>query len=124
TERKRLLLLSPRHRHQTKTDSAVAIVRGVAAAIGRAQIVSVVAPRTAAQHPVFLFPSTQPCAAISWRSVVTIVIPILAPFPNVAVHVVQTPSVRLKTSDWRCLLSVNTLSRSAIRIVSVKVRLI
>src|SRR5216684_3637904 len=115
-------LLSPRDRNHTKAEAAGAGVRCKHVADGRAQIASVAAIRTAADHP--LVAATQPRAPVIRRSGVTIVIPILDPFVNVAMHVVQPPGVRLKTSYWRGPVSVNALARATVRMAAIKVRLV
>lgn len=43
--------LSTRNRHYTKRDVVVASVRGIPVAIRRTYVVSIVVPRTTAQHP-------------------------------------------------------------------------
>jgi hypothetical protein len=70
-----------------KTEAAVTSADIVAATVGRARIAGKAVPRPTAQHPglAFLLGAT---------------VAILHPLPNIAVHVMQAPFVRLELSDW------------------------
>src|SRR5690242_6506662 len=92
-----LRLLSLPNRNYTKTDIVVANVRGDAVAIRRTHDSSIVAPRATTQHSVQLH-TTQTGAAIGWRAMIGLVIPIFTPLPNVAMHVKEAPGIRLLLS--------------------------
>ena len=102
---KRKRLLSPHNRHNTKPDVGVTKGRGVDAATSRTQECGIDEPRPAAQYPVLLFTATQPCAPIGRRTILGLVIPILTPLPNIAMHVSQAPGIRLLSSNSVSLTS-------------------
>src|SRR5574341_1903603 len=49
-----------------------------------------------------------PCTSISWCAIIAVVINILHPFPDVALHIVQTPRIGLllanlmRLTSWVC----------------------
>jgi hypothetical protein len=59
------------------------------------------APATAPKDPVRA--ASFPCAAVSRCAVIAVVPGILHPFPDVAVHVIQAPRIRLLLTDRMCL---------------------
>src|SRR5262249_2894736 len=61
---------------------------------------------------------------INNRLVRIIADPILAPLPDVSVHVVQAPWVRRKTAYRRCLTSVYALLPLAVGEIAVVIRLV
>ena len=75
-----------------ETDAAVAEVRVEAVAVGRAAVPGEADPRPAAQQPKWP-PTYNPGSAIRRCSPVRIVPRIHTPFPDIAVHVMQTPSI-------------------------------
>ena len=63
-------------------------------AIGGAGVIAVVIPRAAAQDA-FLAGQVEPCAAVGRRALIGFGTHVRAPFPHVAVHVVEAELVRL-----------------------------
>jgi len=63
--------------HNTKPVVAEAKVRRKPAAIRGPQVCGIEEPRAATQHPVLLFATAQPCAAVSGRAIVAWMLPIL-----------------------------------------------
>src|SRR5207247_2042586 len=51
-------------------------------------------------------------------------VPIIAPLPDVAVHIVKAPGVGWKATDRRCLFTIDALLAVAIDEVAVVIRLI
>ena len=79
----------------TKAQVAAPAVRIVPAVARRTDVVSYVAPVAAPVHPERARCST---SRIGRRTARVIPVPILAPFPNIPVHVIQTPTVRLQST--------------------------
>jgi hypothetical protein len=75
-----------------ETDAAVAEVRVEAVAVGRAAVPGEADPRPAAQQPKWP-PTYNPGSAIRRCPPVRIVPRIQTPFPDIAVHVMQTPGI-------------------------------
>ncbi len=89
-------LLSPHNCDKAKANVGVSECRGVTNTVRRAQAGCNVEPITATNHPILLFITiftNQPRTPISRCTVVGTVIPVLTPLKNVAVHVVESPSV-------------------------------
>ncbi len=84
------VLLSPRNRYNTKPDKIGAVAGGVPITDGGAAVPSIVVPRPAAQRPVLTS-----CCALRIGLVATgiIAIPIRTPFPNIAMHIKQSPGI-------------------------------
>src|SRR5262249_9596028 len=66
------------------------------AARGRADDPAVVAPGPAADDPEAWVAAREPRRPVRWRAVVGLVPAILNPLPDVAVHVVKPPRIRLE----------------------------
>ncbi|GBL16520.1 hypothetical protein MTo_03844 [Microcystis aeruginosa NIES-1211] len=99
----------PSTAHHPKTvvvegDAAVVIdaVSGTAAR-------GIVAPRTAPQWRIIIIPIFCPSTAIRRRNMIIIVPSIGAPFPDIAVHIVQPKGVSyLKIAHWGCFTSISS----------------
>ena len=63
------------------------------------------APRAAPEHPRAIIPIL-PGRAILWRAVISVMVAILHPLPDVASSIVQTEGVRREAADRRGLLAV------------------
>ena len=85
--------------HDTEPDVVVGVVgRDADAALRRAAVAGVAAPAAAAQQTGRT--SRGPCGVCKWaRGVVRTAIPILAPLPHIARHVVQAKRVGKFTTD-------------------------
>src|SRR5690242_19367833 len=116
-------LSRPRDGCHAKAEGPGASARRKCVPHGRAHIRGVAAIRAAAYH-FLVAAATEPRAPIGGRSLVTIVIRVLAPFVHVAVHVVQPPGVRLKAPDWRGRGAGAAFVSVEIRMVRVEVRLL
>src|SRR5262245_10097953 len=73
---------------------------------GRADDLALVAPGTAADDTVARIAAEQPRRSVCRRAVVVLVPAILDPLPDIAVHIVKPPRVRLQRSNRRRLLPV------------------
>ena len=98
----------PSTAHHPKTvvaEDEVAAVAAVAAS-GTAAI-RIEAPRTAPQWRIIIIPIFCPSTAIRRRNMIVIVPSIGAPFPDIAVHIVQPKGVSyLKIAHWGCFTSI------------------
>lgn len=99
------------------------LIGTAAAASGRAREDWIVAPGPAAHHPEYV--STRfPDRTIRGRTVVVVVPSILAPFPDVAVHLVQPEGVGRECAHRHGLPSVFALGRAVVGGVAVEVGLV
>src|SRR5579872_328902 len=92
------VLLTQSPQHDTKADVVVLPIGRIAAAVRRAALFGSGVPRAAAQHAPFPFLGSFR-VLLGTVLVVVAVVPVLAPFPDVAVHVVQAPFVGGKAAD-------------------------
>lgn len=81
-------------------------------------------PATAAEHPDSLPWIFDPCPSIIGCSVIIIMPVILHPLPDIAVHVIKTPSVWRKFSHPDGTLSIFIRGTASIGIGAIEVRLI
>ena len=93
----RLRLLARQSQGNTKAEVEVAVRRKVPVAVCRPTIHGGVAPTAATVHAVRAQCSTR---RIRYRAARVIAIPILAPLKNIAVQVVQAPSIWFFAADW------------------------
>src|SRR5438067_13314985 len=93
---------SPRRPHTAEADGVAALAGPLATAVRRAAGVGPVGPRAAAQHAL-LRPLLVPRAAVGRGALVVVVPGVRRPLPDVAVHVVQAPGVRLLLAHRRVL---------------------
>lgn len=110
-----------RHRSQPKTDSIVTNTRPVPKTISRPAAVRVKIPRTTAHHAVLAADWPRRIAART-LAVVVLLIPILTPFVDVAMHIVQPPVIRLEAAGRNRAFAKDAFRRSAVRILSVEIR--
>ena len=106
----------PSTAHHPKTEVAVAVVAAVMVLAGVAAVAEVAVmgaadiwrgvPRTAPQWRIIIIPIFYPDTAIRRRTLIIIVPGIGAPFPDIAVHIVQSKSVWGKLSHGSRLLSI------------------
>jgi len=93
--------------HNPKTVVAVADAGSVEGAVSRPTVPRKVVPRTAPQHTDVTTRFVDPRTSIHWRALVTAMPVVFAPFPHVAVHVVQAKGIRfLLPHRMDCLLAV------------------
>ena len=67
--------------------------RGVPAAVGRAEVLRIVVPGTAADDTPTCIAIFHPRRSVRWRTFVAVVPGVLDPFPYVAVHVVKAEGI-------------------------------
>src|SRR5215471_852475 len=84
----------------TETQNVVPEVGGGPVAVGRAEVLGKVGPGTAANHTATCVATLTPHGTVRWRSVVAVMIVavmigVLDPLPDVAVHVVEAKGVGL-----------------------------
>src|SRR5262245_16013353 len=72
---------------------------------GGAEVPRKVGPGTAAKDP-GIASSGYPGRAVSGRAGVAVLVALLHPLPDIAVHLVEAPRVRLKHIDRHCLFTV------------------
>ena len=105
----------------------VAVGGAVAAAIRRTAVPRDVAPATAAQHPartLFRPGRIYDSSLLLTRIIIFIIIPILAPLPNIAVHIAKSPGIRRITAHRCCFVRIFTLGIFVIRIVAIVIGLV
>jgi len=79
--------LRDKHPGDTKTDAVVPVVLPVPNTDGRAKVIRIIAPGTAANHVVWIF-SHIPNTTVSWSTVVTLMPRVLDPLPDIAADIV------------------------------------
>ena len=91
-----------------KTDIEEAVLdRAVVARRGPAKL-RIVAPRAATYRPTALIPRCNPSPSINGGILITVVPNILAPFPNIAMHVMEAKVVSREAANDCRFLSINT----------------
>ena len=90
---------------QAKTDIFETTVNNVEIPTCRATILRIPEPRTAAQYSqsqrgrIVMRIIPLPTTSILWRILIVVII-VFAPFPNISVHIIQSPIIRLFLSYW------------------------
>ena len=108
--------------HHPKTVPAAVAAAGAAVAAESGTAVTwIVVPRTAPQRRTIIIPIFYPGTAIRRRNMIVIVPSIGAPFPDIAVHIVQPKSVWGKLSHGSRLLSIFSLRFPCVGIASIVV---
>jgi hypothetical protein len=103
-----------------KTVIAEAVVAaGVVEAEGRTTAIRDAAPRTAAQRRTIIIAIFYPSTAIRRRAIIAIVPGIGAPFPDIAVHIVQSEGVWGKLSHGSRFFSIFSLCFPGVGISSI-----
>jgi len=88
---------------EPETQGADPVRRGVPVPVRRTQELPVGVPRTAASHAVPARGGARRAALVGYRPVRIFIVPVPTPLPHIAVHIVQAPLVRGKTSRRRRL---------------------
>ena len=80
---------------ETEAKPIAPLVGGERAAEGRAEVLRMVEPGTAAKDPATLTLGARcrPCGAVRWRTLIGAVPTVLNPFQDVAMHVVQAKRI-------------------------------
>src|SRR5437016_9810720 len=81
------------------TEADIGVARAFVVAIPGAAVIGTESPRATAQHFVLTFVRTFGILAGSLLVIVHLV-EVVAPFPHVAGHVVESPRIRLLQTDW------------------------
>ena len=112
----------PSTAHHPKTvPAAVAAAGAAVAAVSRTAVRRIVEPRTAPQRRKIIIPIFYPGTAIRRRTIIVIMPSIGAPFPDIAVHIVQSKSVWGKLSHGSRLLSIFSLRFPGVGIAGIVV---
>src|SRR6185436_19551731 len=85
------LRISPRHNHHPKTKVVVVEEVEKSISVGRPAEPGVVVPGPATHHAFGTFHGT---LRVLLRLLIIVIVPILAPFPHVSVHVIHAPRIR------------------------------
>jgi hypothetical protein len=105
-KREKGLQSPPGTAHHPKTEVEAADAAEVVAAVSGTAVTWIAAPRTAPQRRTIIIPIFCPDTAIRRRTIIVIVPGIGAPFPDIAVHIVQPKSVWGELSHGSRLLSI------------------
>ena len=110
--------LNYRNNH-SKTHNTSLAIRLISEATRATTIRRMIVPRTPPQQPQRRVPVRLPNATIPRRTVIIIVPRIRAPFPNISVEIVQSESIRFKTTNICSLKAINSLRRVSVIRISV-----
>ena len=96
----------PSTAHHPKTAVVVVVAAVVAVAVSGTAVIRIVVPRTAPHRRTIIIPIFCPDTAIRRRTIIIIMPSIGAPFPDIAVHIVQSEGIGGKLSHRSRLLSI------------------
>ncbi len=120
-KREKGLESSPEYADYPKTESVVAeVAADVVAKRGTADI-RTAAPGTAPPRRTIIIPIFYPDTAIRRRILIVIVPSIGTPFPDIAVHIIESESVGGKFTNGGGFLTINTFGSLSINIIAVVV---